>query len=345
MKALDPDELRIAREAVMWRMRLQSEGRACHAHFKAWLMESSRHLKAYLLAVTIAPRLKALDPLLDIDVDALISEVKDRVVPLTLERHDNTDGAVKPARTRPRRPTVWATAAAAVVVVVAGGFFMFVAPITLGAETYSTAVGEQRKVKLKDGSLVHLNTNSQVNVRYSASGRDVELLKGEALFTVERDIKRPFRVSAGTTVVNAVGTEFDVYRQPARTVIEVVKGEVSVQSPEPDLYLKSGDTASVDLSGRVRKSAPNVQLAQNWQQRRLVFNGESLTEVAAEFNRYNQDQIVVEGKELGARPVGGIYSADHPETLVDFLKRDDARIVVDTSSAKNIITIRLRDNS
>jgi len=368
MKIEDQDELHIARQAHMWRIRLQSEGRACHAPFTAWLLESSRHVKAYLMATAISTRLNGLDPRREIDVDALISEAEDRVVPLTFERTDDAEAPKDPARRQPKVRGTWAAAGAVLVgMVLAAVFFVAGAPNTWGAEIYTTVVGEQRQVKLKDGSLVYLNTNSQVQVRYTAAARDVQLLEGEALFTVERDAQRPFRVSTGAAVVQAVGTAFDVYRQPARTLIVVVKGEVNVQpsgkddsapvdagSNNPDApaamipqatHLTSGERASVDLAGQIRRNAPNVQLAQDWQQRRLVFNGEPLTEAAAEFNRYNRAQIVVEGKEAGAQPVEGIFSADHPQALILFLKLKYKHVVVDPQSDKIVIRFRPQDGS
>jgi transmembrane sensor len=367
MKIEDQDELHIARQANMWRIRLRSEGRACHAAFTAWLLESSRHVKAYLMAVAIAKRLSGLDPRREIDVEALISEPEDCVVPLTFERTDEAEAPKSSAHTQPEVSRTWAAVYAVLLGMAIAVAFVAGAPNTWGAEIYTTVVGEQRQVKLKDGSLVYLNTNSQIHVRYTAAVREVQLLRGEALFTVERNPQRPFRVSTGTAVVQAVGTAFNVYRQPARTLIEVVKGEVNVQSSGKEdpaqvdggnnnpgspasvtpqtTNLKSGDTASVDLAGQIRKNAPNIQLAEDWQHRRLVFNGEPVTEAAAEFNRYNQAQIVVEGKEVGSQPVEGIFSADHPQALILFLKLKYKRVVVDSQNDKIVIRFRPQDGS
>ena len=112
MKIEDQDELHIARQAHMWRIRLQSEGRACHAPFTAWLLESSRHVKAYLMATAISTRLNGLDPRREIDVDALISEAEDRVVPLTFERTDDAEAPKDPARRQPKVSRIWAAVGA-----------------------------------------------------------------------------------------------------------------------------------------------------------------------------------------------------------------------------------------
>ena len=369
MKSEDPDELRIARQANMWLIRLKSEGSACHQPFTVWLLESSRHVKAYLMASAMSARLGGLDPQHEIDVDALISQANNRVVPLTLDQTDETETFCEadredPRRLQPKRRKRWRQGVAAVFVAAAVVFLVGV-PITRSAETFATEVGQQLRVQLEDGSLVYLNTNSQVQIRYTPVARDIQLLRGEALFTVEHDTRRPFRVSTGTAVVQALGTQFDVYRQPARTLIEVVKGEVDVQSqgnegsalpqrahidpyaptpaiPEP-AHLITGERASVDLEGQIRRDARNVQLAQDWQQRQLVFDNAPLAEVAAEINRYNRAQIVVEGKDLGARPISGTFSADHPQALVLFLQKRDERVVVDNQRDEFVIRYRPRD--
>jgi len=365
MKNEEQDELRIARAAAMWHIRLKVEGPSCHEAFLAWLLESSRHVQAYLSALKFSARLRALDPRREIDVDALISQAEDPVTPMSLDHTHDAEQTQDGAQNQPRTARTWPMVAVVVLMVL--GSLLLVAPITRSTQMYATAVGEQRQIKLEDGSLIYLNTNSQVHVRYTSARRESQLLKGEALFSVERDADRPFRVSTGTAVVRALGTEFDVYRQPARTLIEVVHGEVNVLPPgkqgsglaqevssAPDVpnpmipmptHLTTGERASVDSEGLIHRDSRNVQLAQDWQQRRLVFDGATLAEVAAEFNRYNQAQIIVEGRELGAWPIGGIFSADHPQALFRFLSAKDKRVVVDTQSDQFVIRFRSQDGS
>ena len=73
-----------------------------------------------------------------------------------------------------------------------------------------------------------LNTHSRVAVRLGAHAREVRLLRGEALFHVAHDPSRPFLVSTDDAVVQAVGTQFDVYRRDDGTVVAVLEGRVNV---------------------------------------------------------------------------------------------------------------------
>jgi len=349
MKLEDQEELRVARQAATWLIRLRSEGRACHAPFTEWLLESSRHVKAYLIASAMSTRLRESDSLRQVDINTLITQANDRVVPLAVAHNDepealpmlNREGATRPYH---NHRTTWGTAAATLLAT-AGAILLLGTPSSRGAETFATAVGEQREVKLQDGSLVLLNTNSQVRVRYSAGAREIDLLKGEALFTVEKDPQRPFRVSAGTAIVHALGTQFDVYRQKARTFIEVVDGDVSVLNESPSstairsqpAFLTSGDRASISREGELSKDLRNVQLTQNWQKRRLVFYDETVAEAAAEFNRYNHTQIIIQDESVGKRSVYGTYNADHPQGLFAFLKGKYKGLAVDTVGDKYVI--------
>src|ERR1700742_1470396 len=72
---------------------------------------------------------------------------------------------------------------------------------------YTTQVGDVKRVLLTDGSAIDLNTDSEMRALVSATERQIELTKGEALFTVARDTNRPFSVRAGGATIDAVGTQ------------------------------------------------------------------------------------------------------------------------------------------
>lgn len=95
---------------------------------------------------------------------------------------------------------------------------------------YATAVGQLTTTTLPDGSRILLNTNSQIRVDYGDQHRQVHLLQGEALFTVAKDVDRPFRVYAGSGLIQAVGTAFSVYLKGADVEVMVTEGRVALAS-------------------------------------------------------------------------------------------------------------------
>jgi transmembrane sensor len=124
-----------------------------------------------------------------------------------------------------------ASLAAAIVVIgigVATSLWYRPDPFLSSNGLYATAIGQQQSTMLADGSVVLLNTNSQLKVDYNSEFRDTRLLQGEAHFTVEKDATRPFRVYAGNKRVQAVGTAFSVYLKENTVDVTVTEGEVAL---------------------------------------------------------------------------------------------------------------------
>jgi transmembrane sensor len=191
------------------------------------------------------------------------------------------------------------------------------------ARTYSTEVGEFRRVPLGDGSTLALNTNSKVTVRYTANHREVELVRGEALFTVAHNTQRPFDVRASGTVVRAVGTEFSVRLRDELSVdVFVSEGRIAINPPFRST-LAAGSAASV-RSGRVTAktlSADDISNRLSWTTGRLVFQGETLAEVVGEFNRYNSRRLLVSTPDLAKLRIGGTFQATDPDGFATALER------------------------
>src|SRR5262249_48752845 len=65
----------------------------------------------------------------------------------------------------------------------------------------ATDRGERREVVLDDGSVVQLDPQTQLKVRYANDLRQIQLASGRAVFRVAKDPTRPFLVSSGDTQV------------------------------------------------------------------------------------------------------------------------------------------------
>lgn len=93
---------------------------------------------------------------------------------------------------------------------------------------YITGASEHSNLVLPDGSSVSLNSQSRLRLRFSAHGRDVMLLQGEALFSATQDAVRPFRVHARGAIFEAAGTDFGIRLASDATRITVRQGSVKV---------------------------------------------------------------------------------------------------------------------
>jgi transmembrane sensor len=221
----------------------------------------------------------------------------------------------------PRPRTAWRWAAAAALLMSAGSlWFGLRAPA--GEERYSTPVGGLEAITLADGSRVTLNTRTRARALINEQERKVWLDEGEAFFEVQPDPARPFVVAAGGDRITVLGTKFNVRREGGRTQVVVLEGRVRLDRADAaGSEAKAAPTvithndAAVAQSGGVlvmAKTAEQVQQDLSWRQGRLAFDHMTLGEIAAEFNRYNRRQIVVEGDAAELR-LGGSFDAHNVE--------------------------------
>jgi transmembrane sensor len=268
------------------------------ATFGEWLDADIRHRVAFLRLQSAwgrCDRLKELRPL-DREVDAEL---------------------LRGAALRERRPFTWAVAATVVVALIAG-FFMVQAQ--LGWKHYETPIGGIARIVLEDGSVIHLNTNSEIRVRQGSRKREVRLLRGEGRFQVIHNVSRPFIVTAADTKVRATGTAFAVrLRESERIEVLVAEGSVAIASDSVPRVppLEAGEAATfadhhVSVS---RMEAQQIERRLAWTSGRLQFRGESLGEAVGEFNRYNRRQLRIADPSLAQLRVGGTFNATDPDSF------------------------------
>ena len=185
----------------------------------------------------------------------------------------------------------------------------------------STEIGERTLLVLADGSKVTLNTASAVHADYSGRERRVKLVRGEAFFDVAKDANRPFVVDAGSRQVIAVGTAFDVRLQEGQVKVTLVEGKVRVLrandsaaagatapvQPEPAVTLEAGSTLVGRDDGADQLERLDTARATSWRSGNLVFDGERLSDVVAEMNRYSREQLVIGNPALAERRVSGVF--------------------------------------
>jgi transmembrane sensor len=333
------DERRCAEEAAEWLFRLEDDPTAaCKAEFASWAARSPLHMEQFLLVTAASRELDGLDPEQRIDVEALLRAMPAQeaacAVPLRAEAwlpkpaqaadpiraaEAGVPGAVVAAARRHWQVAA-ALAASLLVLAVAIPRWMPGTP----TQRFATALGEQRSIKLGDDSVVQMNTQSQVEVRLSSESRDVRLIEGEALFAVAHDPKRPFRVISNGAVIQAIGTQFNVYRHGAQTTVAVVEGVVSIStSTDAGTRLEAGEVASIGERGRIARRGGHAAAEQVvWRQRKLDFRGASLQDVVEQFNRYNRVQLRIEDAQIARREVNGVFNADEPHALLEFLAQD-----------------------
>ena len=238
---------------------------------------------------------------------------------------------------------LWLTTSVSVCLLVA----MMVFDLNLGKDKteYFTAVGQQTDVKLDDGSVVSLNTNSHLEVDFSGDIRMVRLLRGEAHFDVAKNPKRPFVVYAGKGMVWAVGTAFNVRYTDVNVDVMVTEGTVKVYAESEDIkpgsrrlsptesqmdeftvsditqhevIANAGQTVSyreaIEEHIEVTPQVVDKKLA--WQTGYLTFSGESLERALAEIARYTDKEIIITDDSIKSLQIGGHFKTNDIDGLL-----------------------------
>jgi len=195
--------------------------------------------------------------------------------------------------------------------------------LTGTVDHYRTALGETRTVQLADGSKIHLNTNSSVEVALRDDIRSISLLKGEAQFDVAHDAKRPFIVNADGTLVRAVGTMFNVRLRPDVTELTVIEGIVAVRNGDSAVRrIESGRSAAVRSGSIAVTHLEPAKIKQRvaWQEGMVEFEGDTLAQAVEEFNRYRPNPLVIGDPAIASLRVGGAFRLDRSQDFVDALE-------------------------
>jgi transmembrane sensor len=335
MIATDKVRSSIAEEAAEWFVANRS-GLADSVQrdaFVAWLRSSPLHVEEYLgiaLIVRDLPQAAA-DPETPLEVLVARARGADAAV-RTLT--SGTRGLPRQNFRRGWRLISLAIAGAAAALATAALTFFWRTGDHATVVHYATRHGEQITQRLADNSVLRLDTETAVTVRYGRSQRLVEVERGQVLFEVAHEPRWPFRVVAGFAEMRAVGTKFNVYRRPDSTIVTVLEGQLNVGlAPGQPGAAAAGDrTVAVHAGEQVQvaqgtllttAASADTRRSTAWLRREIVFEQEPLAAVAAEFNRYSAIPIEIDTPELRSLAISGVLSGDDTESLVAFLRSLD----------------------
>ena len=202
-------------------------------------------------------------------------------------------------------------------------FFLVAAIVTVrtfsGIDRYQTDIGEWRDIALDDGSTLHLNSDSEAEVRFTANGRKVRIVKGEASFDVAHDKTRPFDVEARSAVIRAVGTAFNVRMRPSIVELTVTQGAVTVHSGGSAAQKVAAGGGAVIQPRTIALTRLGPKLIDQriaWREQMVELDGETIDQAAGEFNRYRAAPILIGDTRVSALRIGGRFrTSDSREFL------------------------------
>lgn len=229
-------------------------------------------------------------------------------------------------------PWVWRVAAAVVLSIGVGLVWWAGMRGPAGDDAFAvheTAAAEHREITLSDGSVISVGARTLISVAYTDEYRRILLERGEAYFEVAKDKRRPFEVRAGSRVIKAVGTAFNVTRHSERVVVAVTEGVVVVEEgtaqtgaaaagettagPTVDVRparLEAGQQfAYTNYSDEVIEAADPAAVTA-WREGRLKYRNEPLRHVLEDVNRYSSRNITLGNDTIGEMTFTGTVFQD-----------------------------------
>ena len=152
----------------------------------------------------------------------------------------------------------------------------------------------------------------------------MELIGGDAFFTVAEDHRRPFAVTGEDLRVVDIGTAFAVGIDPEALDIGVESGAVHVayggtvpEGAPHDTRLDPGGRLRIDrATGRFNQDQVQPGQIALWRDGLLVVENQSLAHVVAEIRRRYPGLIIVRDDALMTRRVTGVYDLRNPEAAL-----------------------------
>lgn len=313
------------KQAAQWWVKLNDDkpSQRTFKAFCAWLRRNPLHQAAFDRVAATVRDIEALGAEARADGGALKAESANLQTEAAAIPADVAEQARRPQMPDARPLGLFAMAACATLAVV---WAMAIAPTT-----YATPIGAERVVDLSDSTRATLNTNTKIEVLYSAAHRArIKLDQGEAAFAIAPRQSDPVRLEVGDLLVEAANGEVTARVDGDMVTLVVVSGDGATVR---DLRLRDSSGVSqrlgvhqrlllrggVTLVSAVEPQEINRMLA--WRLGWLEFNGQTLGTVASEVSRYTDVRIIVDDPALERLPVVANFHANDLREFLNYVNR------------------------
>ncbi|MEX3774882.1 FecR domain-containing protein [Pseudomonas sp. MYb118] len=185
---------------------------------------------------------------------------------------------------------------------------------------HRTATGEIRHLTLSDGTRLDLNSDSAVDLRFTAQERRIKLLRGEVLLTSGHDPVRPLIVETASGDVQALGTRFSVREMDDGARVELYEGQLRISPRQgAPVLMEAGHALWFSASGVGPLQTANVN-ASSWSQGRLIAERQPLGRFLAELARYRPGWIRCD-ESVSSLLLTGVFPLDNTDAVLAALER------------------------
>lgn len=225
-----------------------------------------------------------------------------------------------PARPRPQQPNIKRSrrglGLALLFLLLLGALAYLYWPLMqrLGSELYTDA-GERRSVRLADGSTLHLDSASAMNVDLRARTRVLQLVQGQVYLEVKLD-GRALEVQVDDARIQVFGTRLMVARHAGHDELVVFNGKAMIAQGADQRLVAAGERVTFNEARIDPVHKADVKAADAWRMGQLRARDMPLGEVIERLASYQGRRVWMMDEQTAYRRVSGDFNLDRPgETL------------------------------
>ena len=202
-----------------------------------------------------------------------------------------------------------------------------------GQHTLIVPEGKEYKLVLPDGSEIWLNaaTRLQFPFHFNGNAREVTLLSGEAYVKVAPNAKQPFIVHTANSIVQVLGTEFNInsYQQDV-VKLALINGAVKMQSQTTSTVIKPGMEAVCSNKELYTRSF-DERAVSGWRNGAYYFENAPIQELCVVLSRnFGITAVIDSGSQAGSRRFTGMANKRKPlSELMQDLQNINIRYNID----------------
>ncbi|AOA59830.1 hypothetical protein BFG52_02215 [Acinetobacter larvae] len=295
------DQDQLLNEAADWLLRLSHDDLDIEQlqQLQQWKMQSPQHQQAF---DKMAQFIQGLDVLKQQQIKSQHPLIRKHIV---------------------KKKSLSKTAAKSLLLFIVAAGLIYQLPIQRWRADQLNAAKQWQQQILSDHSQILLAGKTAYNIDYSNQKRKIQLLEGDIWVDVAKDHQRPFIVSVGDVQIEALGTQFVIRRDAQQLEVNMLESKTKIYSASQQFksfQLNTGQRARIHDGQVSVQNIDQKQVAQAWQQKKLVVNDMPLDQVLTMLEKYQNSKYLYNRQRLSQYKVTAVLPLDQTDTALALLQ-------------------------